>query len=71
MVGQLGEVSAKTQGRLRVVKIDTEKYTDIANRFQIRGLPTLILFKKGKPAWRMEGALSASDLLAAINPLLV
>jgi thioredoxin-like negative regulator of GroEL len=35
------------------VKIDTEKYPDLASRFNIHALPTLVLFKDGKVAERI------------------
>ncbi|KAI8100931.1 hypothetical protein M9434_005315 [Picochlorum sp. BPE23] len=44
------------------VKINTEKYQEIASKFQVSALPTLVLFKNGKPIRRLEGALSASQL---------
>jgi thioredoxin 2 len=37
-------------------KLDTEKYPAIATRLGVSGLPTLILFRKGKPVARVEGA---------------
>ena len=44
------------------VKINTEKYPSIASKFQVNALPTLVLFKNGKPVRRFEGALTASQL---------
>ena len=44
------------------VKINTEKYPSIASKFQVNALPTLVLFKSGKPVRRFEGALTASQL---------
>ena len=44
------------------VKINTEKYPSIASKFQVNALPTLVLFKQGKPVRRLEGALTASQL---------
>lgn len=52
MVPILQEVSEKLGDKIQVVKIDTEKYTSIANRYQIEALPTFIIFKNGKPCHR-------------------
>ena len=49
------------------VKINTEKYQDIASKFQVSALPTLVLFKNGKPIRRLEGALSVSQLRSWIT----
>lgn len=52
MVPILQEVSEKLGDKIQVVKIDTEKYTSIANRYRIEALPTFIIFKDGKPCHR-------------------
>lgn len=45
----LNEVSARLQDKIQVVKIDTEKYPSIADKFRIEALPTFILFRDGEP----------------------
>lgn len=52
MVPILSEVSATLKDKIRVVKIDTEKYPSIANKYKIEALPTFILFKDGEPCDR-------------------
>lgn len=49
MVPILNEVSIRLKGKIRLVKIDTEKYRSITNQYAIEALPTFILFKNGKP----------------------
>ena len=49
------QVNIQMQQRLRVVKIDTDKYPQLASQHQINALPTLVLFKQGKPVDRIEG----------------
>ncbi|MGK7906413.1 MAG: thioredoxin [Synechococcus sp.] len=58
---QLGE-------QVMVVKIDTEKYPNIASQWQIEALPTVMLFKDGQPVDRIEGVLQPQDLLARLQP---
>lgn len=52
MVPVLNEVSATMIDKIQVVKIDTEKYPNIANKYRIEALPTFILFKDGEPCDR-------------------
>lgn len=52
MVPILNEVSATLKDKIQVVKIDTEKYPSIANKYKIEALPTFILFKDGEPCDR-------------------
>ncbi len=59
----LEQVNAQLQGQLRIVKIDTEKYTQLATHYEINALPTLVLFKQGKPIERIEGVMQAPQLV--------
>ncbi|BAY13162.1 thioredoxin [Calothrix sp. NIES-2098] len=63
MVPILEQVNAQLQGRLRIVKIDTEKYTELASQYQIYALPTLVLFKQGQPVDRIEGVMQTQQLV--------
>ncbi|KAE8701824.1 Thioredoxin Y1 [Hibiscus syriacus] len=67
MVPVLDEVSATLKDKIQVVKIDTEKYPSIADKYKIQGLPTFIIFKDGKPFDRFEGALGADQLIQRIE----
>ncbi|KAA3453735.1 thioredoxin Y1, chloroplastic [Gossypium australe] len=67
MVPVLNEVSATLKDKIQVVKIDTEKYPSIADKYNIQGLPTFIIFKDGKPLDRFEGALGADQLIQRIE----
>ncbi|THU63502.1 hypothetical protein C4D60_Mb01t16470 [Musa balbisiana] len=70
MVSVLEEVSEKLKDRIQVIKIDTEKYTNIANCYQIEALPTFIIFRDGKPCDRFEGAMPAHQLIQCIEAAL-
>ena len=61
-------VKAQLGDDLMVVKIDTEKYPNIASQWQIEALPTVILFKNGQPADRIEGVLQPHELVARLQP---
>ncbi|MEH1779321.1 MAG: thioredoxin [Nostoc sp.] len=59
----LEQVNNQLKDRLRIVKIDTEKYTELATQYKIESLPTLVLFKEGKPVDRIEGVREAAQLV--------
>ncbi|KAJ3708682.1 hypothetical protein LUZ61_012387 [Rhynchospora tenuis] len=70
MVPVLEEVGEKLKDKVQVVKIDTEKYVNIANQYEIQALPTFIIFKDGKPCDRFEGALTANQLIQRVEEAL-
>ena len=66
----VSQVQTMMKGKIQVAKIDTDKYPDIAGRFEVHALPTLILFKDGEPVHRMEGVQPAENIMAQISPFL-
>jgi len=52
---------------VRVVKIDVDKNQPLAGKYQVRGVPTMILFKNGKQVWRKSGALPKHEIIGAIK----
>ncbi|KAK6938268.1 Thioredoxin domain [Dillenia turbinata] len=67
MVPILNEVSATLKDKIQLVKIDTEKYPSIADKYRIEALPTFIIFKDGEPYDRFEGALTADQLIQRVE----
>jgi thioredoxin len=65
----LDQVNAQLKGRLQVVKIDSDKYPQLASQYQIHALPTLVLFKNGQPVDRIEGVLPAEQILLRLQAL--
>ena len=70
MVPILEKVNEQLKGRLQVVKIDTDKYSQLASQYQIHALPTLVLFKNGQPVERIEGVVPADQLVVRLQSLL-
>ncbi|PSR18635.1 thioredoxin [filamentous cyanobacterium CCP3] len=67
MAGILNQVNSELKGQLKIVKIDTDKYPQIASQHQVAALPTLVLFKAGQPIDRIEGVLPAPQLVARLR----
>lgn len=59
----LEQVNSQMSDRLQIVKVDTDKYPNLASRYQIQALPTLVLFKAGQPVDRIEGVVQVPQLL--------
>jgi thioredoxin 2 len=61
------QAAARLEPRARLAKLNTEAQPEIASRFGIRGIPTLIAFKGGREVARQSGALDLSGLLEWIE----
>lgn len=60
LAGDLGD-------KARIIKIDIDKNPAAAKAFGVRGVPTFMIFKKGKSVWRQSGAIPKSELVKALN----
>ncbi len=67
MVPVLQEVSAQMKDRVKVVKIDSDKYPNLASEHHILALPTLVLFKNGQTVKRFEGFMPAERLIVELK----
>jgi len=63
----LAEIARELSGKIKVVKIDVDKNQEIASRFQIRGVPTLALFKNGQSLWRQSGLVDKMQLKSILQ----
>ncbi len=63
----LDEVAKEYTGRLKIAKLNVDDNQATPPRFGIRGIPTLMLFKKGEVEATKVGALSKSQLTAFID----
>ncbi len=61
------EVSQRVGDSAKVIKIDIDKNQKLANKLNIRSVPTLMIYKEGKVVWRQTGGMSAKQLERAIN----
>ncbi len=63
----LEQLSGEVSDKIRIIKIDVDKNQAIAQRYQVRGVPTLMLFKNGEIVWRTSGVQSKQQLLNVIE----
>jgi len=68
MAPALQDFASEMGERVHVIKIDVDRNPQVALDYQIQGVPTLILFKAGKPVWRQSGALTKAQMQQAVSP---
>jgi thioredoxin 1 len=66
----VNEIAGEQAGKLKVGKVDVDKQQQLAARYKIRSIPTMILFKNGKDVKRIVGVRSKKALLTEISELL-
>ena len=66
----LEEIAGDTAGKLRVGKVNVDENLEIARRFEVMSIPTLIVFKDGQPAKRLVGAKPKGALLEELSEFL-
>ncbi len=64
------QLAGQYAGRAVICKLDTSRHQMTAAQFQIRGVPTLIFFKNGRPVDQVVGAVPAQELTQRLNSLL-
>ncbi len=68
MVPPILEEVKKTLGeQIKIIKIDVDKNPAVSDSFQIRSIPTMILFQNGSPVWRQSGVIPAPELISQIK----
>lgn len=63
------ELAQEYDGKLKVVKINVDNHKDAAMRYNVRGIPNLILFKNGELQEQIVGAVQKTELVNAIKKL--
>lgn len=63
----LKDVKQEVGDTATIVKVDVDKNPEAAGAYQVQGVPTLILFKNGKPLWRQSGVVQKAGLVSIIK----
>ena len=63
----LKEVKLEIGDAATIIKVDVDKNPQAASQYQVQGVPTLILFKNGKPLWRQSGVVPKAELVSVIK----
>lgn len=58
----LDELKLRINDMADIIKIDVDKNQQIAAQLQIKGIPTIMIFKNGEVRWRQSGVFSANEL---------
>jgi len=63
----LKDVKKELGDTIKIVKIDVDKNQPLAAKYQVRGVPTMLLFKDGRQLWRQSGVLQKNEIINIIN----
>jgi thioredoxin 1 len=66
----LEQVKSDLGDSATIIKVDVDKNQAAAQAYRIQGVPTLIVFKNGKPLWRQSGVVQADQLKSVIKQYL-
>jgi thioredoxin 1 len=63
----LDDVKTEMGSEANIIKVDVDKNQSAAQVYQIRSVPTLIIFKEGKPVWRQSGVIPKNELVRLLK----
>ncbi|TGN29325.1 thioredoxin [Empedobacter tilapiae] len=63
----LQQVKEELGDDVKILKVDVDKYQDLAARYQVQGVPTFAIFKNGELLWKQSGARPKEQLVAEIK----
>ena len=66
MAPVLKQVKENLGDKVSIIKIDVDKNQKLASKYQVRGVPTFMLFKNGKQLWRQSGVIQKEELISTI-----
>lgn len=63
----LEQVKDELGSAIRIIKIDVDKNPSLAAKYQVRSVPTMLLFKNGNQLWRQSGMLQKNDIVQIVR----
>jgi thioredoxin 1 len=63
----LEDTSKQLGSKVKILKVDVDRNPLAATKFQVRGVPTLLLFQKGQVVWRQSGVVPAQQLVKVVE----
>ena len=67
----LEEIASEHEGKVRIEKLNVDDNPDVARRYEVMSIPTLIVFRDGQPVKRMIGAKGKGQLLQELDEFIV
>lgn len=67
MAPVLDQLKNEMGAKVRILKIDVDKNPELAAKFQVRGVPTFVLYKNGEIKWRQSGGVGLHQLKVLID----
>lgn len=68
MIGPIiDQLSVELQGKMKMAKINVDEVPELAGKFNVMSIPTLLIFKGGQPVDQIVGAMPKDKLLAKLN----
>lgn len=67
MAPVLDQLKDQMGGQVRILKIDVDRNPQVAAKFQVRGVPTFVLFKNGQSVWRQSGGMPLQTLISKVQ----
>jgi thioredoxin 1 len=69
MIGPIiDQLSTELQGKMKMAKVNVDESPELAGQYNVMSIPSLIIFKAGKPVDQIVGAMPKDKLLAKLNP---
>ena len=62
----LKEVAAELGEKVKIIKVDVDNNSEIARRYSVQSVPTIIIFKDGRVVWRQSGVVTKNQLKSVL-----